>query len=68
MADYSQGAFSGDSALLSDNLQQAVTRLRTGISDTAKYTPTTPGDWADPPPTTIVAALDRLAAAFGTPP
>lgn len=34
------------------------------IAATSTYTPATPGDWADPPPSTIAEALDRLAAAF----
>ena len=32
-----------------------------GVLLTASYSPTTPGDWSTPAPTTIKAALDRLA-------
>jgi len=33
------------------------------ISASGAYSPATPGNWASPAPTTIAAALDRLAAA-----
>lgn len=32
------------------------------------YTPATPADWTDPPPTTIWEAIDRLAAVAASPP
>lgn len=36
------------------------------LSTMLEYTPTTPGDWGSPEPTTIKEALDALAASSGT--
>jgi hypothetical protein len=38
------------------------TMIIDGTDGTVKYYPTTPGDWAGTPPTTVGEAIDRLAA------
>ena len=40
----------------------ALSRLRNDLQ-TQAYAPAIPGNWNDPPPTTVQEALDRLAAA-----
>lgn len=49
------------------DVEAALARQRRDFEDAAEageaYSPAAPGDWADPPPTTLREALDRLAAA-----
>ena len=42
--------------------EEAITHIAPEVAD-GSYTPGTPADWANPKPTTVDEALDRLAAA-----
>tara|TARA_B110000503_G_scaffold62961_1_gene99576 strand:- start:5755 stop:5979 length:225 start_codon:yes stop_codon:yes gene_type:complete len=48
-----------------DSLRAAFTKVNANFTElyATTYTPTTAGDWAGTAPTTVGAALDRLAAA-----
>lgn len=49
-----------------NNIERALSRMRSDLDGNAQpraYTPGDATDWASPAPTTIQEALDRLAAA-----
>lgn len=50
--------------------EEVILHIEPEVED-GSYTPAVPGDWANPDPTTVAEALDRLAAAvaaLGPPP
>lgn len=47
------------------DIEAAFARQRQDLQ-TQAYSPATPGDWASPAPTTVAAAIDRLAAAYAS--
>lgn len=52
-----------------DDVSRALSSIRKDFQGTkVAYTPGEASDWADPPPTTIAEALDRLAAVAASPP
>lgn len=48
-----------------DSVKSEVSGIDERVTSLETYTPDDPTQWADPPPTTIAEALDRLALLMG---
>jgi hypothetical protein len=49
---------------LQAEIERTTTKLAGRLDSAGDYTPGDPDKWADPPPTSITDALDRLAKAI----
>ncbi len=64
-SDFSKSpGLSGQANMLQANVDRAfLLTKQNAITEAQAYSPADPSDWADPPPSTVAEALDRLAAA-----
>lgn len=67
MSDLPKRLYRGTADRAHADTELALSRMRRDLQ-TQAYSPADTADWADPPPTTIAEAIDRIVASLGTPP